>query len=87
MELNICPYCGNEMQKGTLPNETHPYWLPDGKNSPPFRFVVPKAGLRLVLEYSGSFGHHAKAFYCPNCEIVIATTNVSQKTSEKENTP
>lgn len=68
-----CPYCNEEMKKGTLPNETHPYWLPEGKKAPFFRLVVPKAGVRLVVEDSAVW-QKATAFYCPKCKIVIART-------------
>ena len=69
-----CPYCGEEMKKGTIPNECHPYWLPEGKMAPPIRLVVPKAAVRLVLDKSSAVWQKAMAWYCQNCKIVIAKT-------------
>ena len=69
-----CPYCNEEMKKGTLPNECHPYWLPEEKTAPPIRMVIPKAAVKLVLDESSVVWQKAVAHYCPNCKIVIART-------------
>ncbi|HHU53020.1 MAG TPA: hypothetical protein GXZ43_02930 [Clostridiaceae bacterium] len=75
MQLEKCPYCGNEMEKGSLPNETHPYWLPADIKATPLRYVVPKSGVKLKLEDSTFFEYHkTTAYYCSNCKIIIAET-------------
>ena len=74
MYIKDCPYCGQEMKPGTLPNETYPYWLPDGKMAPPVRFVVPKSGVTLVVRSNSLLLKKATAYYCPNCKVVIAPT-------------
>ena len=70
-----CPYCNEEMKKGTLPNETHPYWLPEGERDQIFRFMVPTAGVRLALDDDSPLHpKRASAYYCPKCRIVLART-------------
>ncbi len=69
-----CPYCDEEMKKGSIPNECHPYWLPEGKRTPLIRMIVPKSAVRLVLGESSALWQEATAWYCPDCKIVIAHT-------------
>ncbi|MCR4926911.1 MAG: PF20097 family protein [Lachnospiraceae bacterium] len=69
-----CPYCGRIMKKGTLPNETHPYWVAEGESASKVRGMVPRNGVKLALEEKTLFYKKALAYYCDACKKVIAST-------------
>ena len=74
MDMRICPYCGKEMVRGSLPNETPPYFLPAGERAPLFRMIVPRSGIELVPDPSATVWQEAIAYYCKDCRIVVAQT-------------
>ena len=70
----ICPYCQTEMILGYLTNGTQPVqWIPEGKKESLLSFSVADEGVALPSRFTMR-GYRAKAYYCPNCKIVIAKT-------------
>ncbi len=62
-----CPYCNQDMQAGSFRSPEMPVrWFPDGgKHSLLIKHAIP-LGI-------GSFwkGYRAKAYYCPDCQIIL----------------
>lgn len=72
-----CPYCQKKMQLGYVPNWSQPVqWLPDGKRPSIFAFSAAADGVLLINQFKPlkAYGYKAKAYYCPNCKVVIART-------------
>lgn len=73
--IPTCPYCGKTMERGELPNEVHPYWIPEGKSLPPISGIIPSGAVKLKINQNEElFYQRAEAYYCPNCKIIIAHT-------------
>ena len=71
-----CPYCGKEMEKGEIPNEVNPFWIPEGKLLPPVDNIIPAGAVKLkITNKECVFGYkRARADYCPDCKIIITYT-------------
>lgn len=70
-----CPYCSKEMRLGYFHNAERPIqWIPDGKKSTILNFAVAEGAVAFGEKYSLIKGYVAQAYYCEECNIVIAKT-------------
>ena len=71
-----CPYCSKEMACGYFHNAERPVqWIPDGKKSTVFNFSIAEGAVAFGEKYSLIKGYVAQAYYCDQCNIVIAKTD------------
>ena len=72
-----CPYCSKEMVEGYIYNGSQPVqWLPKGVMPSRINFKTTDKGITLKTKFSffKASGYSAEAFYCDQCNIVIAPT-------------
>ena len=70
-----CPYCTKEMKSGFIPNGQQPVqWIPDGGKPSFFSFATSEKGVVLKSKFSilKANGYMAKAYYCEDCDMVVA---------------
>ncbi len=69
-----CPYCDKEMLQGYIHNGNQPVqWLPNNSKPSPLRFSTADDGVALINQFRIN-GYKAQAYYCSNCNLVIART-------------
>lgn len=76
-----CPYCSNEMLQGYINNYDNPVqWFPKDINPSRIRYKKTSASIKLNNKFFlFKYGYKAEAFYCENCHIVIAQTEVDKE--------
>lgn len=80
-----CPYCGGEMQSGTLfgsPKGGAPTFRTDEQlsKSRTERFLnsLGRSGILIMPEYSIWYGYRTPALFCPKCKKMIIDTDVTK---------